>query len=66
LKEKNEMAQELDTEREFKKTLGVKWIKAASGTTYLCPVEALDRLDSPTEDQLKLICVDESDNPQNE
>ena len=53
-------------QEEFKKSLGVKWIKADSGSTYLCPVDALDRLDNPTEDQLKLICVDESLNPQNE
>ena len=51
---------------EFQKTLGVKWIKAESGSTYLCPVNALDKLDAPTEEQLKLICVDESMNPQNE
>jgi hypothetical protein len=46
--------------------VNLKWIKADSGTTYLCPVNALDRLDNPTEEQLKLICVDESDNPQND
>ncbi len=51
---------------EFKKEIGVKWIKATSGTTYLCPVNALKRLNNPTEDQLKMICVDESKNPQNE
>ena len=27
---------------------------------------ALDRFDNPTEDQLKSICVDESQNPQND
>jgi hypothetical protein len=50
----------------FKKELNVKWIKAESGSTYLCPVDALDRLGSPKEEQLKLICVDESKNPQND
>ena len=30
---------------EFKKQLSVKWIKAASGHTYLCPVDALNRFD---------------------
>jgi len=49
-----------------KKELSVKWIKANSGNTYLCPVAALDRLKNPTEEQLKMICVDESKNPQNE
>jgi hypothetical protein len=51
---------------EFKRTLGVKWVKGASGRTYLCPVDAYNRLDDPSEDQLKLICVDESENPQND
>jgi hypothetical protein len=51
---------------EFKQELGVQWIKSGSGATYLCPVEALKRLEDPTEEQLKMICVDESMNPQNE
>ena len=49
-----------------KQEIGVKWIKANSGNTYLCPVNALSRIDNPTEDQLKMICVDESINPQND
>ena len=55
-----------DTREEFKKTLGVKWIKAQSGNTYLCPVNALSRIEDPSEDQLRLICVNESENPQND
>jgi hypothetical protein len=51
---------------EFKKNLSVKWIKADSGSTYLCPVNALEKLDSPTEEQLRMICVEESTNPQND
>ena len=51
---------------EFKRELGVQWIKSDSGATYLCPVAALKRLEDPTEEQLKMICVDESENPQNE
>ena len=50
----------------IKKELSLKWIKAESGNTYLCPVDALNRLDNPTEEQLKMICVDESENPQND
>jgi len=50
---------------EFKKELSVKWIQAKSGATYLCPVSALDRIDDANEDQLRMICVDESANPQN-
>lgn len=51
---------------EFKKELSVQWVKAESGTTYLCPVSALKRLNDPSEDDLKKICVDESQNPQND
>jgi hypothetical protein len=54
------------TNKTFKQNLTVKWIKADSGATYLCPIDALDRLDNPTEEQLKTICVDESRNPQND
>ena len=53
-------------DKTYKRELSVQWIKAESGTTYLCPVEALKRIDNPNEDQLKMICVDESQNPQNE
>lgn len=49
----------------FKQELNVQWIKSKSGNTYLCPVNALAKLKNPTEDQLKLICVDESQNPEN-
>jgi hypothetical protein len=51
---------------EFQHEIGVKWIKSDSGTTYLCPVEALKRLEDPSEEQLKMICVDESMNPHND
>ena len=56
----------VDEEKIYKQELSVKWIKAQSGITYLCPVAALSRLDNPTEEELKMICVDESENPQNE
>jgi uncharacterized protein YlaI len=46
------------------RTVSLKWIKAKSGTTYLCPAVALDRIKNPTEEQLKTMCVDESQNPQ--
>lgn len=60
------MGEHKQKQETFQKTLGVKWIKVESGNTYLCPVDALDKLKTPTEEQLKLICVDESLNPQNE
>ena len=62
---KGEFTMEQDP-RVHQRELSVQWIKAASGSTYLCPVTALKRLDNPREDQLKLICVYESANPQNE
>jgi hypothetical protein len=55
-----------DEMNQFKKEFSVKWIKANSGNTYLCPVNALDRIENPTEEQLKMICVEESANPQND
>ncbi|MDJ0763888.1 MAG: hypothetical protein QNJ97_12985 [Myxococcota bacterium] len=55
-----------DDLNEFKKEVGVKWVKADSGTSYLCPVASYERLDNPSEEQLKTICVDESQNPQND
>jgi hypothetical protein len=57
---------EMSGMNEFKKDLSVRWIKADSGSTYLCPVDALDKLNIPTEDQLRMICVEESSNPQND
>ena len=42
----------------FAKELNVQWIKAESGTTYLCPVAILDFIDDLSEDELKAICVD--------
>jgi hypothetical protein len=34
--------------------------------TYLCPVDALEKISDPSEEQLRLICVEESANPQND
>jgi hypothetical protein len=61
--EERKMSQDLN---EFKRELGVKWVKCDSGSTYLCPVESLKRLENPSEEQLRMICVDESENPQND
>lgn len=43
-----------------------QWIKADSGDTYLRPVDELSKLDNPTEAEPRAVCVDESDNPQND
>ena len=50
----------------FKNEINVKWVKGDSGQTYLCPANALDRIQNPSESDLKKICVDESQNPQND
>lgn len=50
----------------IKREIALKWIKADSGNTYLCPVASLDKLQSMTEEDLKKICVEESANPQND
>lgn len=55
-----------DEDKIYKQELSVQWIRGESGNTYLCPVAALKRLNKPTEKELKMICVDESTNPQNE
>ena len=55
-----------DDLNEFKREIGVKWVKAESGRSYLCPLAAFGRLDNPKEEDLKKICVDESENPQND
>ena len=44
----------------------LKWIKAESGTTYLCPIQALDQLSDLSEKHLRTFCVDESQNPHND
>jgi len=43
-----------------------RWVKSDSGSTYLCPIDVMRRLDNPTEEQLRSLCVDESLNPHNE
>jgi hypothetical protein len=51
---------------EFKQSIGVRWVKGDSGNTYLCPSALLEKVDPSDEKQLKNICLDESENPQND
>lgn len=51
---------------ERKQSLGMKWVKADSGKTYICSIDVLSKLDNPTEEDLEKWCVDESSNPQND
>jgi len=46
--------------------IGIKWIKSNSGRTYLCPVDAADKLRNASDDDLRNLCQDESENPQND
>ena len=41
----------MEENKVLKRKLNVRWIKAPSGNTYLCPVDALDRLDAPKEEE---------------
>jgi len=45
---------------------GFEWIRAESGTSYLCPVGAITDKNKATEAQLRELCVDESQNPHND
>lgn len=46
---------------------GFEWIKSKeSGTSYLCPVGSIKDKNTASEEDLKKVCVDESNNPQND
>jgi hypothetical protein len=46
---------------------GFEWIKSdKSGTSYLCPVGSIKDKSKATDEDLKKVCVDESQNPQND
>lgn len=44
--------------------LGINWVKADSGETYLCP--AGEDFSDASESELRARCVNESHNPQND
>lgn len=50
--------------KERKINLGFNWVKAESGTTYLCPIG--EDFSGASEDELKTRCINESHNPQND
>jgi hypothetical protein len=50
----------------FKRALSFQWIKARSGNTYICPANALHGIENPSEGHLRSLCIDESENPQND
>lgn len=50
--------------RTRKINLGINWVKAESGSTYLCPAD-MDT-SSASEEELRAHCINESHNPQND
>ena len=54
----------MENNSELKQSIGVKWIKVESGNTYLCPAD-LSGASELTEEELRQVCVDESQNPEN-
>jgi hypothetical protein len=43
-----------------------KWIRSESGTTYLCPVDAIRGRNDLSEEELSTLCMDESLSPHND
>ena len=52
--------------RIHKHEVAVKWIKSETGNTYLCPINVLNGIENPTDEQLRMFCVEESSNPHND
>jgi hypothetical protein len=50
--------------QQFEPSSGVKWIRASSGSTYLCPIAIVDCIDALTESDLKEICAEQSMSPE--
>jgi hypothetical protein len=55
-----------NTYKTRKSSIAMKWVKAESGNTYICNVDALKGIENPTEEDLQRLCVSESENPQND
>ena len=53
----------MDEIRSRKINLGTNWVKSDTGNTYLCPA-GVDA-SSATDEELRALCVEESNNPQN-
>jgi hypothetical protein len=53
--------------RKTKEQFNHQWIKAAdTGNSYLCPVGSVADAKNATEKELLAVCVDASNNPQND
>ena len=56
-----------DEVHESKSKSGFEWIKSKkTGTSYLCPLGSIKDKENATDEDLKKVCVDESNNPQND
>ena len=49
-----------------KANLGFRWIRSASGTTYLCPASQYSELRNASDEELRAKGIDESLNPHND
>ena len=55
------------TEEKKDKKKGFEWIRSQkTGVSYLCPVGSIKDKSKATDADLKKVCVDESNNPQND
>ena len=55
----------METMNTNKKNLGKRWIKSDSGETWICPIDVAKNADSLSDDELRELCVNESENPEN-
>ena len=49
-----------------KADLGFRWIRSASGSSYLCPASRYSDLRDASDEKLMETCIDESLNPHND
>lgn len=56
----------MEETRERKSKISYEWIQGPSGTSYLCPAGSVADKKSASDSDLKAVCVEESNNPQND
>ena len=52
--------------QQIKQRIGFNWIRGRSGNTYLCPLGTFAPGETPSEEDLKRLCVNESFDPNNQ
>ena len=53
--------------RNRKASMGFEWIRSTnSASSYLCPIGAVRDKHNASDDELRRLCVDESNNPHND